>query len=88
VRTIARRVARLEDRLIPQEDPEANRLVELLRKRRRERLGEESDRKLPPLPPTNNGRPWTLGDILRSGRDRAVWKQRELANENRITQTP
>jgi hypothetical protein len=27
VRVIARRVARLEDRLVPQEDPEAKRLV-------------------------------------------------------------
>jgi hypothetical protein len=41
-----------------------------------------------PLPPTNNGRPWTLADILRSGRTRAVGKQRELANENRLTETP
>ena len=32
VRAIARRVVRLEDRLIPQEDPEDERLAELLRK--------------------------------------------------------
>jgi hypothetical protein len=33
VKAIARRLARLEGRLIPQEDPEAKRLAELLRKR-------------------------------------------------------
>jgi hypothetical protein len=65
--------------LIPQEDPEAKRLVELLRKRRRERLGEEPEREFPPLPPTNNGQPWTLPDILISGRNRAIGKQREPA---------
>jgi hypothetical protein len=42
LKAIARRLARLEGRLIPQEDPEARRLVELLRKRRRERLGDEA----------------------------------------------
>jgi hypothetical protein len=87
VRAIARRVARLEDRLIPQEDPEAKRLVELLRKRRLARLGEEPDRKFPPLPPTNNGRPWTVADILRSRRTRAVGRQNEPANEERHTET-
>jgi hypothetical protein len=86
VRAMARRLARLKDRLVPQEDPEANRLVALLRKRRRERLGKE-DHKFPPLPPTNNGRPWTVADVLRTSRDRAVGKQRELANENRVTET-
>ena len=87
MRAIARRVVRLEGRLIPQEDPEGKRLVELLRKRRLARLGEEPQHE-DPLPPTNNGRPWTLADILRSGRTRAVGKQREPANENRITDTP
>jgi hypothetical protein len=43
VRAIARRVVRLEGRLIPQEDPEANRIVELLRKRRLARLREERE---------------------------------------------
>jgi hypothetical protein len=56
VRAIARRVVRLEGRLIPQDDPEAKRLVELLRKRRLARLGEEPEHENP-LPPTNNGRP-------------------------------
>jgi hypothetical protein len=86
VKAIARRLARLKDRLVPQEDPEANRLVDLLRKRRLAWLGEEPEHE-DPLPPTNNGRPWTLGDILRSGRDRAAGKQRELANEDRLTET-
>ena len=79
MKAIARRVARLEGRLIPQEDPEGKRLVEELRKRRRERLGEEPEREFPPLPPTNNGRPWTLRDILISGRTGAVGTQGETA---------
>jgi hypothetical protein len=86
VRAIVRRVVRLEVRLIPQEDPEAKRLVELLRKRRQRRG--EPDHKLPPLPPTNNGRPWTLADVLRSRRTRAVGRQNAPANEDRITETP
>lgn len=70
MRAIARRLARLEGRLIPQEDPEAKGLAELLRKRPPEaRLGEEPEHK-DPLPPTNNGRPWTVADILRRGRTR------------------
>ena len=79
MKAIARRVARLEDRLIPQEDPEARRLVELLRERRRRRLEAEGlpFHERPPLPPTNDGRPWTLADILRSGRTCAIEKQRE-----------
>ena len=87
MKAIARRLARLGVRLIPQQGPEAKRLVELLRKRRLERLGEESDHKFPPLPPTNNGRPWTVADILRSGRNRAVGRQHKPANEDRHTET-
>jgi hypothetical protein len=64
--------------LIPHEDPEARRLVELLRKRRQARLGEEPEHE-DPLPPTNSGRPWTVADILRSGRTRTVGKQSEPA---------
>ena len=87
MRAIARRVMRLEGRLIPHEDPEAKRLVELLRKRRVARLGEEPQHE-DPLPPTNNGRPWTVADILRRGRNRAVGKQHKAANEDRLTETP
>ena len=79
MKAIVRRVALLEGRLIPQEDPETRLLVELLRERRRRRPGEEPERKFPPLPPTNNGHPWTLSDILISGRNRAIGKQSETA---------
>ena len=78
---IARRVARLEGRLIPQEDPETKRLVELLRERRRRRLEAEGlpFEEPPLLPPTSNGRPWTLREILHSGRTDAVGSQGETA---------
>ena len=57
------------------------------RDRRLARLGEEPEHE-DPLPPTYNGRPWTLADILRSGRTRAVGRQHEPANEDRLTETP
>ena len=40
MRTLSRRVRKLEERISPQEDPERRRLVELIRERRRRRLQE------------------------------------------------
>jgi hypothetical protein len=37
--------------------------------RRLARLEDQFHQELPPLPPINNGHPWTIGDILVARRD-------------------
>ena len=66
MKAIARRLMRLEDRFVPRETEESRRIHEKLRQAR-ERAAKDTGqpyRELPPLPPTNNGDPWTIGDIL------------------------
>jgi hypothetical protein len=71
LKAIARRLARLEDRFVPRETEESRHIRELLRQAR-ERAAKDtghSHQEPPPLPPTNNGHPWTIGDILVARRD-------------------
>ena len=66
MKAIARRLMRLEDRFVPRETEESRRIREKLRQAR-ERAAKGAGQpyqKPPPLPPTNNGHPWTIGDIL------------------------
>ena len=64
---IARRLARLED--VPRETEEPRRIHEKLRQARELAAKDTSYQELPPLQPTNNGHPWTIGDILVARRD-------------------
>ena len=71
MKAIARRLTWLEDRFVPRETEESRRIRELLRQAR-ERAAKDTGQpyqKPPPLPPTNNGHPWTIDDILVARRD-------------------
>jgi hypothetical protein len=69
LKAIARRLTWLEDRFVPRETEESRRIRELLRQAR-ERAAKaaieagQPFEELPLLPPTNDGHPWTIGDIL------------------------
>jgi hypothetical protein len=81
LKAIERRLARLEDRFVPRETEESRHIRELLRQAR-ERAAKDtghSHQELPPLPPTNNGHPWTLADCLLAGRERA--RRQEAAQQ-------
>jgi hypothetical protein len=68
------RLRRHQERLAPQENEEAGRLVALLRERRRRRAeasGEQFEER-PCEGPTDQNRPVSIADILRSGRRRIV----------------
>jgi hypothetical protein len=69
LKTIARRLMRLEDRFVPRETEESRRICELLRQARQRAAKDIGQPEPPPLPPTNNGHPWTIGDILVARRD-------------------
>ena len=74
MRTIRRRLRRLEDSFAPKENEEVRHLVELLRERRRRRA-EESGEPLEARPWEvihDQDRPLSVADILRSGRRRTV----------------
>jgi hypothetical protein len=74
MRTITRRLRRLEERFAPQENEEIVRLVALLRERRRRRAeacGEAFEDR-PYEGPTDQNRPVSIADILRSGRRRVA----------------
>ena len=71
MKAIVRRLMRLEDRFVPRETEESRRIREKLRQAR-ERAAKDTGQPYqepPPLPPTNNGHPWTIGDILVARRD-------------------
>jgi hypothetical protein len=74
MKAIDRRLSRLEDLLAPQENEEVGRLVELLRERRRRRAeasGEPFESR-PYEGLTDQKRPLSVADILRSGRRRVA----------------
>jgi len=84
MKAILRRLHRIEQCFAPrptEQDRRMAELAELIRERRRWRLEAEGlpFEEPPPLPPTNNGRPWTLRDILIRGHTGAVGKQSETA---------
>jgi hypothetical protein len=70
MKAIDRRISRLQDLLAPQENEEVGRLVELLRERRRRRAEQAGEplevRRFEAL--TDQNRPLSIADILRSGR--------------------
>ena len=71
MKAIARRLARPEDRFVPRETEESRRIREKLRQAR-ERAAKDTGQPYqepPPRPPTNNGHPWTIGDILFARRE-------------------
>ena len=71
MRALARRLMRLEDRFVPRETEESRRIREKLRQAH-ERAAKDTGQpyqELPPLPPTNNRHPWTIGDCLIARRD-------------------
>jgi hypothetical protein len=71
VRAVVRRLTRLEDRFVPRENEESRRIRELLCQAR-ERAAKNTARpyqELPPVPPTNNGHLWTVGDCLVARRE-------------------
>jgi hypothetical protein len=70
MKAIDRRLRRLQDRFAPQENEDVRRLVELLRERRRrraEQAGEPFEVR-PYEGLTDQNRPLSIADILRSGR--------------------
>jgi hypothetical protein len=71
LKAIARRLARLEDRFVPRETEESRRIREKLRQAREHAAKDTGQpyQEPPPLPPTNNGHPWTIVDILVARRD-------------------
>ena len=64
MKAIARRLMRLEDRFVPRETEESRRIREKLRQARERAVKDASHQEPPPMPPTNNGHPWTIGNIL------------------------
>ena len=74
MRTISRRLRRLEDSLAPKENEEVRSLVALLRERRRRRLeanGEHFESRPCEWLTDDQERPLSIADILRMGRRRA-----------------
>ena len=75
MRTISRRLRRLEERFVPQENEEVGRLVTLLRERRRRRL-EASGETLESQPcerfTNDQTRHLSVADVLRMGRRRVT----------------
>jgi hypothetical protein len=71
VRAIARRLARLEDRYVPREDAESERLREQFR-RARERL-QSMGHPLPP-PLVYDGPPLSLGERILLARRNHMWR--------------
>ena len=71
MKAIARRLMRLEDCFVPRETEESRHIRELLRQARQRAAKDTGQpyQELPPLPPTNNGHPWTIGDILFARRE-------------------
>ena len=71
MKAIARRLMRLEDCFVPRETEESRHIRELLRQARQRAAKDTRQpyQELPPLPPTNNGHPWTIGDCLIARRD-------------------
>jgi hypothetical protein len=71
LKALARRLARLEDRFVPRETEESRRIRELLREARQGAAKDTGQpyQELPPLPPANNGHPWTIGDCIIARRD-------------------
>jgi hypothetical protein len=74
MRTISRRLRRLEERFTPQENEEVGRLVALLLERRRRRLEASGEpfEEGPGEVVRDQDRPLSVADILRSGRRRVA----------------
>jgi hypothetical protein len=75
MRTISRRLRRLQDRFAPEENEEVRRLVELLRERRRrraEQAGEPFEERPCERLTDDQNKPLSVADILRSGRRRVA----------------
>ena len=75
MKTISRRLRRLEERFAPQENEELGRLVELLQARRRrhaEACGEPFELRPCEVLSDDQSRPLSIADILRSGRRRTA----------------
>jgi hypothetical protein len=72
MRMITRRIRRLEEKLLPQDDPHERELVELLLERRQQRPVADllAENGLPPLRPEDQGRHLSLAEILRLQRER------------------
>ena len=75
MKTIERRLRRLEDRFVPKDDPEERRLVELLQERIRRRYEAEGKTYEPPPPMDTRG--LSIAEILRLARNRATQKRVE-----------
>ena len=74
MRTISRRLRKLEDRFAPKENEEVRSLVTLLRERRRRRAeanGEPFDERPSEWHIDDQNGPLSIADILRMGRRRA-----------------
>jgi len=83
MRTISRRLRRLEERFTPQENEEVGRLVTLLRERRRRRLeasGEPYESRPCERLTDDQTRHLSVADVLRMGRRRTA-----VPNERPIT---
>jgi hypothetical protein len=80
MRTIVRRLRRLEGRFAPHVDDEGRTLADVIRERRRRRLeasGQPPFEEGPPVPLTDDrGRPLLVGEILIAGRNRARERNR------------
>jgi hypothetical protein len=84
MRTIIRRLRRLEERFVPPVDEEGRRLAEVLWERRRRRL-EASRMPLEEGPPArltdDRGRPLAVSEILQAGRIRTRERNHEGSPE-------
>ena len=81
VMALAQRLTRLESRFVCRETEESRRILERLRQAP-ERAAKDTGQPYqepPPLPPTNNGRPWTLADWRLAGRERARRQEAALS---------
>jgi hypothetical protein len=66
---LAQRLTRLESRFVSRETEDSRRILERLRQAREPKHTGQPYPELPPLPPTNNGHPWTIGDCLVTRRE-------------------
>jgi hypothetical protein len=80
MRTIIRRLRKLEERLVPHVDDQGRTLADVILERRRRHLeatGQPPYEEGPPVPLTDDrGRPLSVGEILRAGRNRARERNR------------
>ena len=74
MKAVIRRLRRLEERFVPQEDQETQRVADLLRQRRRRRLeanGELFEDEPRAVGSPGSGRRLSIAETLRRGRQRA-----------------